>query len=86
MVWGLLTWIRVRRTRKGGDWERKTDDRAGGRKEMSLLSGGVSAAPWSQVDRLSRKRRRARGPLELKSITDLYHLQVVCPEQVALPL
>ena len=47
---------------------------------------GVSAAPWSQIDRLSRNRQRARGPLELKSINDLYHLQVVCPEQMALPL
>ena len=51
-----------------------------------MLLAGVSAAPCSQVDRLSRKRQRARGPLELKSINDLYHLQVVCPEQVALPL
>ena len=51
-----------------------------------MLLAGVSAAPWSQVERLNRKRRRARGPFELKSINDLYHLQVVCPEQVAIPL
>lgn len=40
----------------------KTDERGGGRKEMSPLLGGVSATTWSQVERL---RGRGAGSEDL---------------------
>ena len=55
-----------------------------GRKEEPLLLGGVSAAPWSQVDRLRQEEGQGRGLLKLES--QLFNLLVVESEQVTLLL
>ena len=49
-----------------------------------MLLGGVSAAPWSQVDKLRQEEGKARGPPKLKSY--LCYLQIVSNEEVSLPL
>ena len=49
-----------------------------------MLLGGVSASPWSQVDKLRQEEGKARGPPKLKSY--LCYLQVVSNEDISLPL
>ena len=81
--------IRLHVSRKKGRKEEEErvgerEERGGGSREEFVLLGGVSASPWSQVDKLRQEEGKARGPPKLKSY--LCYLQVVSNEDISLPL
>lgn len=64
-------------TRKGGDWERKTDDRGRGEKrDVSVVRGSLCCSLVS-VDGL---RGRGAGSEGLNPESSLYPLLLVCPK------
>ena len=43
---------------RGGHWQKKTDERGGGRKEDFLILKGVSVTPPSQMQRLRQEEEK----------------------------